>query len=132
MKQYSNDIIAKVYAQYLGQKVVYLNQTTQLTGVDLSGNMIHLFYIDDEEDEWLELDEDCFKLTLKPLSAISDEQAHAIGFLSAEDFIEYSRIYTEDNGKLSDYQYLINEGFDLPHRLLDGKTLNECNLCLYS
>ncbi len=42
------------------------------------------------------------------------------------DYISYSRL------PASIYQYLQSRGFDLPHYLLDGKTLKESNLCIYT
>lgn len=91
------------------------------------------------------------KLILKPLSEISDEDATEVGLMVCTDesksyhnhigmsFVKLLSV-KYDEKYLGSYfpfdiidacQYLISKGYDLPHHLLNGKTLHEAGLATY-
>lgn len=138
----TNEIKAKVFAQYLGQ---YFK-----VGV-FSGDLKNIN---------IETDLSNTMLVLKPLSSITDEDAIEATkhfgrapfiFERVNDSIEvgfFDRgvISIGFNGKISDagseitrqgidyfisYQYLQSKGYDLPQYLLGGKTLKEAGLAIY-
>lgn len=85
-----------------------------------------------------------YKLILKPLYSITDEEATRIGeILGITEPLGYSdveRCRLMEGRKLikrhgflhniSVYQYLQSRGYDLPHFLLGGKTLKEAGIAL--
>lgn len=154
----TNEIKAKVFAQYLGQKIKW-----NVMGLDMEAELVvynpYTNYSDGIELSGLSSKPDS-KLILKPLSAISDEDAievaKILGFSSP--FISHQdsgRITIgSDNGGLSiwhdgeilsddsiggncapvllfAYQYLQSKGYDLPQHALGGKTLHEAGLAIY-
>ena len=144
----TNDIKAKVFAQYLGQKARLTGNVTlsTLRGVLINDHKHWCVWLtgktqSSEESKGLSYAiEDC-KLILKPLSEITDEDAIEVCKL------QWGNHYTENkliNALLSSvrsiepqayfanaYQFLQSRGYDLPQYLLGGKTLHECNLAIY-
>lgn len=129
----TNEIKAKVFAQYLGQKVWY--NGTGSTNSIMDGNKL---YSND------------YKLLLRPLSAITDEDAIEVANLnyvpeyfdgdnkSAANLGRYwvkqiREMRHDDTPKYVwlTFQYLQSKGYDLPHYLLGGKTLKEAGLAIY-
>lgn len=126
----SNEIKAKVFGQYLGHKIRFdyagPNQWNKLTPMHLT------------------LDSP-YKLILKPLSAISDEDAIDIFGNAGIEYwpkehtpAEYALICLDGKGAkfhpcviLEVWQELQNRGFDTRQHLLGGKTLKQCDLCTY-
>jgi hypothetical protein len=127
----TNEVKAKVFAQYLYQKVLCTG--TELVVLDKTWNWSH----------------PSFKLILKPLSAISDEDAIKVVKIVepmaseihiAKDEIIFTFPYGDDICSSSihlDYlpfnigQLLQSKGYDLPNYHLDCKTLFECGLAIY-
>lgn len=83
---------------------------------------------------------------LRPFSAITDDEAAHItalaGYFTLNNISEGRRILTElfindvhcglqMSTNFQIFQYLISIGVDLPHYLLDGKTLQEAGLAIY-
>lgn len=129
----SNEKIAKVFAQYYPCR--YNN------GIDNESRELRLSSIDTLA--YCKITKP--KLILKPLSAITDEDA-----------IEVAKIYFDDEKELLPpdgvwiieeiiiknktckykrailiYQYLQSKGYDLPNFHLEGKTLHEVGLAIY-
>lgn len=82
-----------------------------------------------------------FKPILRPLSAITDEEAievaRLIGF-PGRHVLENGRafiknVFTDKTSVPFNFhpQYLISIGIDLPNFHLGGKTLKECDMCVY-
>ncbi len=123
-----NEVKEKVFAQYVGQKVLHTG--TDVVTLDKTWNWKH----------------PSFKLILKPLSSITDEQA-----IDVYDILWPKSLPTENYEKIIDvkkwinnngdsvrgiksgmaYQYLQSLGYDLPNLFLDGKTLFEAGLAIY-
>jgi len=153
----TNEIKLKVFAQYLGQKALTNKQSYKdpsagkLSQVDISTNEL----VTDGEGGYYLSDTSNTKLILKPLSAISDEDAIEVCKLQQE-FKEQKDIKVgfyidiKNNGCLdciiewdgykhdyfqpvysTTYQFLQSKGYDLPQYLLGGKTLQECGLAIY-
>ncbi len=115
------EIKAKVFAHYLGQKVFWQETEGELTAYNLHGASTIL---------------EPSKLILKPLSKITHENAvelyKAIKYnLRSTTFILQTLKALPFNKSTIAYQYLISKGYDLPHYLLGGKTLQECGLAIY-
>lgn len=143
----TNEIKAKVFAQYLGQMVEVYNGDSK----GLPRKLIAVGGIDDEEYVKLRLGSAgsgqfvhaCFirnnecKLILKPLSAITDEDAievqKIIGFMANKKFKQFFEICnaTSPETAIEIYQFLQSKGYDMPHYLLGGKTLEEVGLAIY-
>lgn len=153
----SNEIKAKVFAQYLAQKFIVHNSKQQFV---CRGNTLELIMQD--RMPW-----PTAKLILKRLSDITDKDAFAVGeleigiphlVLSREEknsivVSEIKRYVTQkvflssswetcgycnelDDSisrclSVNSYQYLISKGYDLPQYLLDGITLHEAGLAIY-
>lgn len=126
------EIKAKVFAQYLGQK--YTDETAEEPEITtVNGETITCF-------ELYPKAMDTAKLILKPLSAISDEDAievcNMLETVNPQFFLDslngkggVYRKHTVDS--ILTYQFLQSKGYDLPHYLLDGKTLHEAGLAVY-
>lgn len=130
----TNEIKVKVFAQYLGQKIM-LSDHSIWTGFYCEVAIIkHL------EKEAIGQP----KLILKPLSAITDEDKAWIANLfewkevvniSVGAFLvelvksEYN-LYRADKTIIA-VQYIQSKGYDLPNYLLNGKTLHEAGLAIY-
>ena len=158
----TNEIKAKVFAQYLGHRVELDNGGSKVTKTLCAVGGIN------DEAEYIKLrvgnfahavfvKENSFKLILKPLSAITDEDAIDIAVLAGMvrpmnrfEFVisrhinytkrilsEYFEGYkpTEEiitgNVWLSIYQFLQSKGYDTPQYLLGGKTLAQSGLAIY-
>lgn len=130
-KTISKEIKRVVVYQYYGRKYKYKNEFGSYT--DTVGGFHTNTHIES----------DSFTLILKPLSSISDEDAHKIGMLMGCSMIGKAlswgkelteRIMIERHlcvMSYSIYQFLQSKGYDLPNYLLGNKTLHECNLCCY-
>ncbi|MES2285815.1 MAG: hypothetical protein V4547_09025 [Bacteroidota bacterium] len=133
----TNEIKAKIFAQYLGQKIQWRDTSeTEVTTLTIS-----------ELDRSEKITFLCIKLLLKPLFAISDEDALAISvimqFTELEEEttkIEYIKqvipnLYPCSSCSklivLNVFQFLQSKGYDLPQYLLGGKTLFESGLAIY-
>lgn len=170
----TNKIKAKIFAQYLEQTCQTMTRQSQGEGLPfkfLKGELkeIDLGMVDDFIGLLLEnetnitnhtnYNTDQCKLILKPLSAITDEDAiEVLNILMGrkgsyykdwhinmqEQWLKIIKLeLTENFGstqlKILPYfknmfmvnQFLQSKGYDLPNFLLDGKTLFESNLCIY-
>lgn len=148
----TNDIKAKVFAKYLGQKWQW----------DLRGTPILKLYPSDlTEIERFEFGNNV-KLILKPLSAITDadaiEMANLFGGITGNVTINRpTDLYNADihftvqihqgekdtwrsfcvpkyidaNTPNSFCQFLISKGYDIPNYLLQYKTLHQTGLAIY-
>lgn len=146
----TNDIKAKVFAQYIGQDVA-IPKNYKFSGYRTDAPLAELIGVYDQSIKLQDIN--CFypvqdfKLILKPISAITDEDKEYCYHRHSENC---SYDYTQDyNGIKSaadhcfkknpkhlfylsnQYQYLISKGYDLPHYLLGGKTLHEAGLAIY-
>lgn len=143
----------KAIAQYLGQRIVICEPGTKpvsdyLEGVDLRSNIVMATVIAERVSyplSWI-------KLILRPLSAITDEDAIELGYIidpkvgpleqgdllkeisSVVDALSNSE-YKDAEGApirlLWAYQFLQARGYDLPLSLLGGQTLKEAGLAIY-
>ena len=166
----TKEIIAKVYAQYLGAKVdlsntewyklesesrnrfieatlVGVNSNEESAGACIKHN------IKTQNNGLQFLDFSVFKLILKPLSSLTKEDAIILNDMGNGNS-EFSISYFEGSGfdretildwtsfNFNQYQYLISQFYDVPHRLLkvggrthtdykDCKTLQEVGLAIY-
>lgn len=132
------EIKAAIVYQYYGKQYRYKNEFG--TFADVVGGFhtgSHLLL-------------DSFKLILKPLSAITDEDATEVakmftgtkgklsedGFfqcIDANDFVTQYFSFTRHQllpSVLADF--LRSRGYDISHYLLDGKTLHEAGLAIYT
>ncbi len=133
----TNDIKAKVFAQYLGQKY---------NDGDLEEPQI--FPVEAETFSCFELypnGMNSAKLILKPLSAITDEDAievaRILGYHPTQEKGTIGRRFANSFSEvwhsqkpfdlLCAFQYLQSKGYDLPSYLLGGKTLHEAGLAIY-
>lgn len=122
----SKDIKTKVLAYYLGQpfKVILNDKSFQTTECNLG--TIQLLNPEDV-------------LVLKPLSAITDDEAANVFDLEYPDnsVLKSTKIdrvklwITDYNLSFIAVQYLQSKGYDLPHYLLGNKTLFETGLAIY-
>lgn len=131
----TNEIKAKIFAQYLGQKV-YRNEFYDKHS--LPSCKVNVACLEN-------LENNNSYLQLKSLTSMHDEDAIEVAKMQANmsidltkeenviDAINYTKKvtihYTSFNWK--SYQYLQSKGYDMPHYLLDGKTLQESGLCIY-
>lgn len=156
----TNEIKAKIFAQYLGQKVKLVGGQI----VELSAFYSGTLYCGIKE-AITDVDVYSPKLILKPLSSITDEDAIECSKLHNIEFVEIKReknkiIVIGENSSLviskkwkysyvincdidetpstSRYnlnifchQYLQSKGYDLPQHLLGGKNLKESGLAIY-
>lgn len=128
----TNEIKAKVFGQYLGQKIKHDAGIEDLKSVDTQ-----ICYANFGWGNAKELGAQC-KLVLKPLSAISDEDAVYV----------YSTYHKSDpsvcvpkwarrsinnwDGLPSEISDLLRDrGYDIKNGLLGGKTLFDCGLAIY-
>ncbi len=121
----SNDIKAKVFAQYLGQRL----QRGGMMTIELlyaCKNAAYNTYDD-------------IVLKLKPLSAIADEDAIEVSTMlwgnkmpNPMETIKHQLFtYSVSDVPARCYQLLQSKGYDLPQYLLGGKTLHEAGLAIY-
>ena len=135
----TNEIKAKVFAQYIFNPcVITMSETKGIVETIVIG--------------LIQKGEGHFKLILKPLSTITDEDAIEVAKIMASPHIamrlekDDTRIrdakYWIRNGliatfncngykALEAFQFLQLKGYDLPNYLLGGKTLNEAGLAIY-
>lgn len=132
-----NETLARVYGMYIGAKITLKSASDPNKQLFLNGQRLaHL----QEFNQW----EQC-KLILRPLSALTDEDAVEVGKLyeyagittgwQKKHFLLVGKDFIEDTSinslplRISDF--LRTRGYDLPCYLLDGKTLRESNLATY-
>lgn len=153
----AKEIKLKIFAQYLGQ-MVYRGGTPDEKLVGVTDDS--LIYDDGDEfnifndhklllrpltsitdDEAIEMAKlfgcDSLKNAKLLINRPEDKNNPDINFsvqvytLSPE-YMSYSTPKYWSNGYgTNEYQWLQTKGFDLPHYLLGGKTLKECDLCYY-
>ena len=132
----TNDIKFKVQLEYFNCKI----KSTKM-GINCDWTTI-------TDKTASRLNED-FVLLLNPLSSLTDEDAFVIYKLNNFRAFNGKRTVPSKGitqwliGKyfsgrkvkwdfnLASYQYLQSKGYDLPHYLLDGKTLKEAGLAIY-
>ena len=133
----TNEIKAKVFAQYLGQRT----NVGKLYDIHLDG----YYKCEINIENWAtgRLDNNQLKLILKPISKITDEDAIEVGkkfgggSLANGKWIVDSLFRTDESNSfyvidiILIYQFLKSKGYDLPHYLLNGKTLQECGLAIH-
>ncbi|HWY09701.1 MAG TPA: hypothetical protein VN026_00175 [Bacteroidia bacterium] len=141
LTEISNELKAKVFAQYLGQTFKSNGRKYKMTVTETTNTH--------EKSLFFATDNVC-ELILKPLSTITDEDAieasSIIGgasHLSKESQIAQLKelfslpSFFVNQTNISGYkwlqciQYLQSKGYDLPHFLLGGKTLQEAGLAIY-
>lgn len=148
----TNEIKAKVFAQYYGQQIKLNNE--------MIGQMYAIqTYKSHDEPAHVEVlignvcvnySIDKMKLLLKPISSITDEDAievcTIIGSAShlskesqahqAKELLQEVAFYTKQTNIVGAswcgvLQFLQSRGYDLPNWYLGGKTLNEAGLAIY-
>lgn len=157
--QITPETIKKVMLQYHGQKVMFGFEGNKKKGIltgncdpfgmqvfDLQNALIPYHNVDMSKERGL------LQLILKPLSQISDEDAIEVAkmfygyneqYYPKGDY-EANQLIIEDAKAIlfKDAQdiigkfymcigFLQSKGYDLPHYLLNGKTLHESNLAVY-
>lgn len=127
----SEEIKNRIAHQYFGSKYIYKNEFG--TFKDIVGGYHTQSHIKNSS----------FKLCLKPLSSITDEDAHKVGMLCGCSMLGKAintgkelceRMMIERHLCLisySVYQYLQSKGYDLPNYFLENKTLQESGLATY-
>ena len=132
---YSNEIKAKVMAQYIGQPFKMILNSGEFKTELLTIGMLTL--LNDED-----------KLILKPLSEITYEHAIEVAKIygvirsldgditerSHKEKIKTAVLYVTlkyGGGRADAYQYLTSQGYDLPHYLLNGQTLQQAGMAVY-
>ena len=156
----TNENKAKVFAQYLGQKIELDNGGSKVR----NRKLIAVGGIDDVEYVKLRLGDpgknqfvhsvffrdETFKLILKPLSAITDQDAIEVATYNGYDFEDFDNDRLVIIGKkiakslggvntetldpqdlIFTYESLRYKGYDLPNFYLKGKTLKEAGLAIY-
>ena len=133
----TNEIKAKVFAQYLYQEMIADDAKMQFIGSSCSDNEPYLIGFNNNHGDG-DFDPDSCKLILKPLSSITDKDARGIKILGTEDKMEYKDAkHFLEFYKAVEFltsmgaDFLRNLGYDVPHYLLGGKTLQESGLAIY-
>lgn len=158
----TSEIISRVFAQYIGANVKVENKdylSGGYTGKILGVCTVQGLLVEHPQGSDGHEPVKCCKLILKPLSAITDEDAIEVTKIeiSREDF-EYESwenpqglkvIKSFPKGergsswykilciggttdlKLESCQYLISKGYDMTQYLLGGKTLEKSGLAIY-
>lgn len=130
----SNEVKAKIFAQYLGQKILFAHQDKWVDGMFCTPstlnnievgltNHTNLKLILKPNPKSMAFDEEDY-LSFKKIEAISGELLK--NATNKSDFFEKMIL----NSFLS-YQYSISRGIDLPQYFLNGKTLQEAGLAIY-
>jgi hypothetical protein len=123
----TNEIKAKVFAQYLGQQFIYSGTNDNSTN-ELDTERLDLIFKENDFGE-------C-KLLLTPLSEISNKDAIELGKMAFPLYEEelqlfYGRkIINEKRISFLRGQFLQSQGYDLPNYLLGDKTLIEAGLAI--
>lgn len=149
----SNDIIAKVFSPYLGQRLsaelIYKGFTCELVINNFTTSMANGMTIGTAI-------QNNAKLILKPLSLITMDDAIEVCKIYGHEkgqviinpkgdeltIIEFKRaeydssyiwlsLNTNEKWNIFVYQYLQSKGYDLPQFLLGGKTLEKAGLAIY-
>lgn len=123
----TNETIAKVFAGYLGQEVNF-PVNYNFSGIKKSGNRGVLSGVKIDQYKSIVSIQVApgfynitdFKLLLTPLSKITDEHA-----IEVRDIL-----CSKNNGELLTSQYLQDQGYALPHFLLNGQTPIEAGIAL--
>lgn len=138
----TNEIKAKVFAQYFGERITIGNKDTYESLVGIKGiNSIYTGVNPMGVDKWYKIS--ACQLILKPLSSITDEDAIEVAKIC---YHWQKEKHTSAHGKtlingqsylashidwIYTYQFLQSKGYDLPNYLLGGKTLHESRLAIY-
>lgn len=141
----TNEIKAKVVALYLGQPIAIHGKLNSGFVYGSTLDVIRKYGIDHNDTQ----------LILKPFSQISDEDAIEVARMQFEIFrsveakvsrnlkepikvwfmrgseILHSVDITEWNQSTITTDFLRNKGYDMPHGLLEGKTLHKAGLAIY-
>lgn len=152
----TTEIKAKVIAQYVGQMCQTITRAAggeegkpfrylkgQLKEIDMG--MVDSFMGVLLENEPIQENHENYntnqcKLILKPLSAITDEDALEIQRIYdgefhqavAGDKVKRGKKFANDNFLCYEaYQYLVSKGYDIKHRLLGHLTLQQAGLAIY-
>lgn len=136
----TNEIKAKVFAQYLGQKVNAEGSRLELISVCFNHIVCYNPPIGEVEGDEVEFDFSIY-LMLKPLSAITDEDAIEVAKITQENESYHNagvgKMVVKGKWKFNMekyffiHQFLQSKGYDLPNYLLGGKTLHEAGLAIY-
>ena len=156
MIKYPTYKLALVFAPYIGNKIA-MDQSRFMEeqkdpAFTLGGVTDNSFYAT-EPEIWYDFEADnkgelIDKLILRPLSEIIDEDAIKVAYMfypnQAESNIQGKELANHVREIINDpeanlsfewpacaFQYLQSKGYDLPHYLLDGKTLHEAGLAIY-
>ena len=140
----TNEIRAKLFAQYIGQNVV-IPKDYKFDGYRTDAEQCELVGVYDQSIKLLGIS--CFypvqdfKLILKPQStsmAFNEEDYKSMKKIESimEELLKDAVGKDDFVGKMMvsaflSYQYSISKGYDLPQYLLDGKTLHEAGLAIY-
>jgi len=147
----SNEIKARVFAHYLGQKMKDYcaepeNDICTLTQVDVQHGCVA------DEHGNFDIKFNDVRLLLRPPNAITDEDAIEVGRIIGHDFgdyaegkskvlyfgkkyiqeafdVEWINRHVQTSWQVG--QFLQLRGYDLPNYLLGGKTLHEAGLAVY-
>ena len=135
----TNEIKAKVFAQYLGQKILFAHQDKWQNGMFCTPSTLNNI-------ECGLTNHTNLKLIIKPPYAITDKDATDLAKIvfskeshNAESgkwyidtyFIKKKLENTSANTYLSVCQYLISKGYDIPQYVLKNKTLQQSGLAIY-
>ncbi len=138
----TNEIKAKVFAQYLGQmaKIKTPDECEEgeegMENVDITGYFISTVSNHDRFHKYF--------LILNPLSYITDEDAISLYLVTTKttwyaqmievEILASGKDIAASGGYMNNvfaYQFLQSKGYDLPNFLLGGKTLQELGLAIY-
>lgn len=136
----TNEIAKKVILQYVDCKVIFGYEGHEKKG-NLEGYTEPFgFQVQDQSNAMFirhNVRKELLKLILKPLSSITDEDAievqKLIGFRANRKFKQFIEMCnaTSPESAIEIYQFLQSKGYDMPHYLLGGKTLEESGLAVY-
>lgn len=144
----TNEIKLQVLFQYSNSEMLVSRYTPRkFKATEMFPELIQ--EIEDASEEFPFIYMDKYKLILKPLSSITDEDAIEVAkmingmasIMKEKDLIGegkyfidecfYSNIEYYPSYVINVYQYLQSKGYDLPQYLLGGKILFEAGLAIY-
>lgn len=139
--EYSNEIKAKVFAQYWGNKIKIIHSTDESRTWSSVGDTttLHAEALQGIEDGIIKA-----QILIKPLSEITDQDAIEVSKLFLLNVDEAGMIEAGKDAAneflsggwsahlvITFYQLLQSCGYDLPNYLLGGKTLHQAGLAIY-
>lgn len=129
----TNETKAKVFAQYLGQRIIE-NENNRFTGILESCGLTLMTVSNDEYISDFIVDANVV-LILKPLDKITYEELNQLeqqtGIKVQRGEIKFSIFTKSVHEGIIITQFLQSKGYDLPNYLLNGKTLHESGLAIY-